>query len=197
MDCDTSLLRQRYAVENSDLGRSVTHENLVVVGSEAPPFTGIRELSNQMKVAEVVYESNVGSPCELDDSVPDESDTLSKKLWRQGNLLDDLTGFEANFAKRRMAIKSRTFVEEPVSVYEALCERGRVVRESLDDLERVLWRPSRATRLGGLAEAPLWQRREQKRQRKPSTHASHFHTQAVIFASLMDRCQHSATKALA
>jgi hypothetical protein len=80
VDFDSTLFRERVAVQNADLSGPVAHEKVTAIGGETPSFAGVSEGAQQFEVAEVVDKSGLGLPGELHHCVSEESDSLTEKI---------------------------------------------------------------------------------------------------------------------
>jgi hypothetical protein len=90
----------------------------------------------------------------------DKRNAFAKKFRRQINSLHDLPGFQTNLAQRRPAVETCTFGQKSVTIHEPLRKGIRIVRECVNNLERIHGRP-RGIRMGRLPKETRRQCNEQ------------------------------------
>jgi hypothetical protein len=104
-----------------------------------------------VEIVEVVYKSCLGLPGQLYHFILQEGNSFTKELRCELDPLNYLSSFQTNLAERGTPLKSSAFVEKSITVGETLGKSTRVVGESSDDLERVLWRSCGMSPVGRLA----------------------------------------------
>ena len=82
----------------------------MTVGGQTPPFPGVRELPQQVEIAQVVDKSYLGLPGQLDDFVLEDGNSLAEEFRRQVHFLNNFPGFKTNLAERGSALKPGSFV---------------------------------------------------------------------------------------
>jgi hypothetical protein len=76
----------------------------------------------------IIHESNQRHPSQLNDSVFIDCDSLTKKVGRKRELLEDFSGFEPYLPKTRKAVTPSAFIQIPILKYQSLGERTGLMR---------------------------------------------------------------------
>ncbi len=76
----------------------------------------------------VIDKTGVRLPCQLDQSVPTDSDAFAEVFCRETLTLQDPACLKLNFAYARLSRNPRSLVDIPLVEYEPLCEGIRIVR---------------------------------------------------------------------
>src|SRR5262249_62178958 len=100
---------------------------------QRPAFALVRERRLRGKRLRVVDERDLVRPRELEEIVVPERDAFAEVLTTEVALLHDLAGVDLHLANRRLAVEPGAFVQKPVTIFETLGERLRIVRVTADD----------------------------------------------------------------
>src|SRR5262249_46364773 len=147
---DPANFLQSRRVPYTDLRGTVTHVNLFAVVGEAPPFTGIIETSQDAEVRLVVDETSLRNPGQFKNLAIEDRNAFAEKRHRHIEILQHLAGRKIDLANGRSANYARTFVQEPIVIFETLRERACIVRVAFNDTVGILRRRSQPQKAQGI-----------------------------------------------
>src|SRR5262249_29042361 len=97
---DASDFAQALRVPEAQLGGAVAHDDALAILSEAPPFAWVLELTLRLETGEVVNETDVRLPGQLQQPVLPVDNAFTKILFGEVPLLEHFAGFQLYLADR-------------------------------------------------------------------------------------------------
>ena len=125
---DPTGLLERVGIEDADHRRAVAHVEPLAVAGERPAFAGIGEARLWLQRGEVVDETHVVLPAELDQPVLPHRDAFAVGRPGRGRLLQHLAGREVHLAHAGAADLAGALVEVAVQIEQAFGIGPGIVR---------------------------------------------------------------------
>ena len=110
---DAAGLLKRLGIEETQLRRSVAHDEPRTVVRDAPALTAVTKRLRLLERREIVDEADLGSPRELNQGTLPVGDAFAEVLRIERLHLHDLARFELHLANARPAVEARPFVHHP------------------------------------------------------------------------------------
>ena len=131
-DLYTAYFLKGEGVAEVQRGRAVAHDQLLAVTRQAPTCGCIGESGQRLERVDIVGESLLRLPGELDQAIGKVGETLGEEARFQRVNLQHFAGRERDFAQRGLAVETGALVQEAVAVEQALGEGARVMRIGCD-----------------------------------------------------------------
>lgn len=123
-------------VEQAQGRAAVAHDQMRAVPGQPPALAGVVQPRHLFERIAVIDECDAGFPGQLVEAVIGERQAFAEVTVVETHAALDASGGQVHAAQRRAAVESGAFEQQAVVDQQALGERARIVRVSIDKTDR-------------------------------------------------------------
>src|SRR5437764_12293782 len=107
-------------IPEAKFSRTIAHDEALAILGQSPTLTGIAELAPGIKSVQIVDETSLGLPGNLEQPVFRIDDAFSKVLLPDVTLLEDLASIKLDLANRRAPMQACSLVQHSGQIEQDL-----------------------------------------------------------------------------